>query len=89
VQPIYDGILARDLLRNLVAQSLSIVQPLANLPNRSGIFFSFFTSLFAEFQLNCKIVGALLGMVESIWKDSQGAKTNNQKSETDDRRRIC
>jgi hypothetical protein len=49
LQAIYDGILTRDLLRNLVAQGiLGIVEPLAEISNRNGIFFGFFAGLFDE-----------------------------------------
>jgi hypothetical protein len=78
---IYYGVLALDLLRNLVAQRiLNILEPLAEISNSSNIFFSFFASLLASLKLSCKRISAFFGSVESLWKESQMAKTQYQKT---------
>jgi hypothetical protein len=64
---INDGILASDMLRNLVAQSIfSFVEPLAKIFNSSGILFSFLASLFALLKLNSELFSAFLGSVEVL-----------------------
>jgi hypothetical protein len=63
----YNVIFTLDLLGLFVAQSIfSGLKPLAKIFDSSDVFFSFFVSCLAGFELGLQIIGAFLGTVKRI-----------------------